>query len=184
MGCHFFLQGIFSTQGSNLILLHLLHCTRILYWGYYTAFILGTVVGIQETECTRHYIYIYMYNALWKHRGKWVFETSNLSWAGLVIPHNELTIATELKRFFSSKENLDLRNFLKITATKMEYKICLFLFTVYFSDKQHKCCFSVLHWGSTQLEKWDWVPEIGRSERITPQNNVLPLFFKRSFHLT
>ena len=28
VGCHFLLQGIFPTQGSNL---HLLHCTRILY---------------------------------------------------------------------------------------------------------------------------------------------------------
>ena len=51
----------------------------------------------------------------------------------MVIPHNELTIATELKRFFSSKANLDLRNFLKTTATEMEYKICSFLFIVYFS---------------------------------------------------
>ena len=29
-GCHFPLQGIFPTQGSNLHLLHLLHCRRIL----------------------------------------------------------------------------------------------------------------------------------------------------------
>ena len=32
MGCHFLLQGIFPTQGSNL---GLLHCREILYWlGY------------------------------------------------------------------------------------------------------------------------------------------------------
>ena len=30
MGCHFFLQGIFQTQGSNPCLLHLLHCRQIL----------------------------------------------------------------------------------------------------------------------------------------------------------
>ena len=34
MGCHFLLQGIFPTQGSNLRLLCLLHCRRTLYhWG-------------------------------------------------------------------------------------------------------------------------------------------------------
>ena len=31
VGCHFFLQGIFPTQGSNLCLLCLLHCRWILY---------------------------------------------------------------------------------------------------------------------------------------------------------
>ena len=31
VGCHFLLQGIFSTQGSNPQLLHLLHCRGILY---------------------------------------------------------------------------------------------------------------------------------------------------------
>ena len=31
MGCHFFLQGIFPTQGSNPHLPHLLHCRWILY---------------------------------------------------------------------------------------------------------------------------------------------------------
>ena len=31
MGCHFLLQGIFPTQRSNLNLLHLLHCRRVLY---------------------------------------------------------------------------------------------------------------------------------------------------------
>ena len=31
VGCHFLLQGIFPTQGSNLYLLCLLHCRRILY---------------------------------------------------------------------------------------------------------------------------------------------------------
>ena len=31
MGCHFLLQGIFPTQGSNLHPLHLLHCRRIPY---------------------------------------------------------------------------------------------------------------------------------------------------------
>ena len=31
MGCHFLLQGIFPTQGSNLHLLQLLHCRWILY---------------------------------------------------------------------------------------------------------------------------------------------------------
>ena len=31
VGCHFLLQGIFLTQGSNLSLLCLLHCRRILY---------------------------------------------------------------------------------------------------------------------------------------------------------
>ena len=30
-GCHFLLQGIFPTQGSNPCLLHLLHCRRVLY---------------------------------------------------------------------------------------------------------------------------------------------------------
>ena len=37
MGCRFFSKGIFPTQGSNLFLLKLLHCRRILYhlshWG-------------------------------------------------------------------------------------------------------------------------------------------------------
>ena len=31
VGCHFLLQGIFLTQGSNPRLLHLLHCRQILY---------------------------------------------------------------------------------------------------------------------------------------------------------
>ena len=31
MGCHFFLQGIFPTQGSNLSFLCLLHSSQILY---------------------------------------------------------------------------------------------------------------------------------------------------------
>ena len=31
MGCHFLLQGIFSTQGLNLNLLWLLHCRQLLY---------------------------------------------------------------------------------------------------------------------------------------------------------
>ena len=31
MGCHFLLQGIFPTQGSNPSLLCLLHCRRIVY---------------------------------------------------------------------------------------------------------------------------------------------------------
>ena len=30
-GCHFLLQGIFPTQGSNQRLLRLLHCKQILY---------------------------------------------------------------------------------------------------------------------------------------------------------
>ena len=30
-GCHFLLQGIFPTQGSNLRLLHLLRCRQSLY---------------------------------------------------------------------------------------------------------------------------------------------------------
>ena len=32
VGCHFLLQGIFLTQGSNLCLLCLLHCRQILYY--------------------------------------------------------------------------------------------------------------------------------------------------------
>ena len=32
VGCHFLLQGIFLTQGSNLLLMCLLHCRRILYF--------------------------------------------------------------------------------------------------------------------------------------------------------
>ena len=31
VGCHFFLQGIFMTQELNPHLLHLLHCSQILY---------------------------------------------------------------------------------------------------------------------------------------------------------
>ena len=31
MGCHYLLQGIFLTQGSNLCFLSLLHCSWILY---------------------------------------------------------------------------------------------------------------------------------------------------------
>ena len=31
LGCHFLLQGIFPTQGSNLCPLHLLYCRRTLY---------------------------------------------------------------------------------------------------------------------------------------------------------
>ena len=31
VGCHFLLQGIFQTQGSNLHLLSFLHCRQILY---------------------------------------------------------------------------------------------------------------------------------------------------------
>ena len=31
VGCHALLQGIFLTHGSNLHLLHLLHCRRVLY---------------------------------------------------------------------------------------------------------------------------------------------------------
>ena len=33
VGCHFFVQGIFPTQGSNSRLLQLLHCRQILYLG-------------------------------------------------------------------------------------------------------------------------------------------------------
>ena len=32
VGCHFFFQGIFPTQGLNPRLFHLLHYRRILYW--------------------------------------------------------------------------------------------------------------------------------------------------------
>ena len=32
VGCHFLLQGIFSTQGSNPCLLHLLHCRWIFFY--------------------------------------------------------------------------------------------------------------------------------------------------------
>ena len=32
LGCHFLLQGIFPTQGSNLHLLRLHHYSQILYW--------------------------------------------------------------------------------------------------------------------------------------------------------
>ena len=32
VGCHFLLQGIFSTQWSNLCLLRLLHCKWVLYY--------------------------------------------------------------------------------------------------------------------------------------------------------
>ena len=40
-GCHFLLHGIFQTQGSNLCLLHLLHCKQILYhWAIREASIL------------------------------------------------------------------------------------------------------------------------------------------------
>ena len=31
IGCHFLLQGTFLTQGSNLHLLRLLHCSQILF---------------------------------------------------------------------------------------------------------------------------------------------------------
>ena len=31
VGCHFLLQGIFLTQGSNLHLLYILHCRQVLY---------------------------------------------------------------------------------------------------------------------------------------------------------
>ena len=31
VGCHILFQGIFSTQGSNLHLLHLLHCKWMFY---------------------------------------------------------------------------------------------------------------------------------------------------------
>ena len=37
VGCHFFLQGIFPTQGSKLHLLHLLHCS-----GFFTMCHLGS----------------------------------------------------------------------------------------------------------------------------------------------
>ena len=40
-GCHFLLHGIFQTQGSNLCLLHLLHCKQIPYhWAIREASIL------------------------------------------------------------------------------------------------------------------------------------------------
>ena len=56
VGCHFLLQGIFLTQGSNPSLLHLLHCRQILYhcatWEAWAGYIL--------------YIYIYIiYKHLW-----------------------------------------------------------------------------------------------------------------------
>ena len=45
VGCHFLLQGIFPTQGSNLSLLWLLECRWILYhWATREALILGTHV--------------------------------------------------------------------------------------------------------------------------------------------
>ena len=31
VGCHTLFQGIFPAQGSNLCLLHLLHCGQVLY---------------------------------------------------------------------------------------------------------------------------------------------------------
>ena len=38
VGCHALLQGIFSTQGLNLCLLHLLHCRQVLdYWATWEA---------------------------------------------------------------------------------------------------------------------------------------------------
>ena len=41
VGCHFLLQGIFLTQGSNLCFLSLLHCRWILYhWATREAFII------------------------------------------------------------------------------------------------------------------------------------------------
>ena len=65
VGCHFLLQRIFSTQGSNLILLHLLHCTWILYGGHYiTTFILGTEVRIQETESSRYYPWLCLHTCI------------------------------------------------------------------------------------------------------------------------
>ena len=45
VGCHFLLQGIFPTQGSNLRLPCLLHCRRILYrWGSLT------LVAVEEKK--------------------------------------------------------------------------------------------------------------------------------------
>ena len=53
VGCHFLLQGIFQTQGSNLSLLCCLHCRWILYllshWG--SPFLLRSKLGVQEVQC-------------------------------------------------------------------------------------------------------------------------------------
>ena len=54
MGCHFLLQGIFPTQGSNLRLLCLLHCRWILYqlchWGCPSILYIVSVVKVKVAQ--------------------------------------------------------------------------------------------------------------------------------------
>ena len=51
--CHFLFQGIFLTQGSNLCLLHLLHCRWILYcWVTWEAHV--HIVLFQKLLLTKH----------------------------------------------------------------------------------------------------------------------------------
>ena len=80
VGCHFFLQGIFPTQGLNLCLLRLLHCRWILcHWAIrgsprteYLHKLFGTLhrklsmfVSIWSSELTHYYVFCTMtYNPI------------------------------------------------------------------------------------------------------------------------
>ena len=56
VGCHFFLQGIFPTQGSNL---DLLHCRWILYHGA-TWKLKNTGVGCNFLPILARFTYFYL----------------------------------------------------------------------------------------------------------------------------
>ena len=64
IGCHFLLQGIFPTQGSNLHFLCLLHCRKILYlpsgkphYGQYDALLSAEVHSFHQGSLFAVYIF-------------------------------------------------------------------------------------------------------------------------------
>ena len=69
VGCHFLLQGIFLTQGSNMCLLYLLHCKQNLYcWATRkachsssadTQFLSISISPPKKKKKENNYIYIY-----------------------------------------------------------------------------------------------------------------------------
>ena len=64
MGCHFLLQGIFPTQGSNLFLPSLLHCRRLLYhWA--TGEALGSLLTLMLISRASSVVIKMLYSVIW-----------------------------------------------------------------------------------------------------------------------
>ena len=65
--CHFFLQGIFLTQRSNLDLLCLLHCRGILYhWSHQ-----GSLENMEETKRNSTAVIAYKVTLIWDALPPW-----------------------------------------------------------------------------------------------------------------